>query len=141
LTDPARGYLAEGTAIDKPLTLGQEWAEWKSQASARRWIQAQARIVKAGKMTTTQLYRTLAERGLKVKKWSDLYKVERERCESLFGYLACLWEFCGLARKPWGFEPWKMYNEGAKHYADWLEHLHARKELESMIRGVEEIGE
>lgn len=151
LSDPANGYLAEGTEIERPLTMGETWAKWKRQANARRWIQSQARLAKAGKMTTTQLYRTLADRGVKAKKWPDLNTAEREHCEGgkrglsrwsnagLFGYLDCLWEFCGLSKKPWGFEAQRPYELGAKHYAYWLEELHVRKELQSMIAGIEAI--
>lgn len=139
LVDPANGYLAEGTTVERPLTLGEQWAKWKAEADTRRWIQTRARMVKAGKMTTAQLYKALEAKGIKARRWSDLNTRERERCKDLFGFLGTLWEFCGLAGKPYWFKAEAERELGAKHYEYWLEGLHKRKEIQSMIEGIEAI--
>ena len=133
--------VAEGCQVERPLTMGQRWRKWKQEAGIRRWVQLQARLCKAGKMTTTRLYRVLSERGIRVKKWSDLRTHDKERCRDLFGYLGKLWEFSGLWEKPsYWFERERDYTLGPEHYQGWLESLREYKELESMIAGVESIG-
>lgn len=132
--------VVEGTQCERPLTHGETWREWKREAGARRWIQQQARECKAGRVTTAQLYKTLGERGIVTRKWSDLRTHDRERCEGkLFGYLAILWEFCDCMPKPYGFEPMTEQTLGSKLYEHWLEGLHTRKQLREMIEAVEAI--
>jgi hypothetical protein len=58
----------------------------------------------------------------------------------LHGYLANLWRYCGQPCKPsYYFDVEETPVMGAKLYEHWLEHLHARKELESMIRTIENL--
>lgn len=125
--------------------LGQQWAMWKREAEVRRWISAQGRECKAGKLTTTQLYRVLEDHGLQVIKWSNVpthrgerySHVSRTGLANLFDYLRHLWAFCGLSRKPsYYFDPEGALECGSQHYEGWLAHLHEYKELEAMIAGV-----
>jgi len=74
-----------------------------------------------------------------IKKWGEITTKQRERAgvENLFDYMNKLWEFCGLAEKPWG----KKYYEheptwGAEHYKTWLRDLHTRKQLISQIAAI-----
>jgi|SRR5579871_257148 len=136
----AEELRANGSIITGPITLGQQWAQWKREAHIRRWIQLQARECQAGKITTTQLYRILNERGLTVRKWSELHKHDKDRCEDLRGYLNTLWKFCRLTHKPeYWFEPMEPETMGPQLYAGWLEWLHEYKELASTIAGLKEI--
>jgi hypothetical protein len=138
-------YVEEGCDWKRPLTIGQQWARWKREAGVRRWIQLQARLLRANKPetvnTTNQLYRVLRERGVEVKKWSELKTHDKERCGGdLFGYLKILWEFCGLSRKPgYWFDSLGIRMFGPEHYEYWLDHLHQVKELEMMIQAIKEI--
>lgn len=132
---------AEGSAVEY-LTKGQEWAEWKRQAHIRRWVQSQARLCAKGKMNSIQFYAILAERGVKVTKWSDVGSYERKHngLTDVYAYLSKLWEFCHLQRKPWGFEPERVEEwsdlPGAKHYEHWLSRIRNRKELQGQIAAI-----
>lgn len=134
-------WKTEGHAeMQRPLTNGQKWAAWKREARVRRWIQTQARACSKGKLTTAQLYRTLADRGIKAQKWSDLRKHGKDRCENVFGYLAILWEFCGLSGKPrWYFEPYRMPRCGREHYSHFLEWVVEYRQLVSLIATLQEL--
>jgi hypothetical protein len=126
--------------MQRPLTNGEQWAAWKREARVRRWIQQQARACSKGKLTTAQLYRILADRGIKVQKWSDLRTHDKDRCEGVFGYLAILWEFCGLSRKPaWYFEPYQMPRCGREHYSHFLEWVVEYRQLVSLIATLQEL--
>ena len=93
-----------------------------------------------------KLYTALEAKGLTVRKWSGLSTRDRERCGDLWGYLSQLWEFCGLNSKPSWFRSEGSWFErygtmGCERYKFWLDSLHRRKELESMIAAVEQLGE
>jgi hypothetical protein len=136
--------VEDGCDVQPPLTLGQTWAQFKREAPMRQWIQNQARECSKGKISTTQLYARLRDRGLKVRKWSELSTYERDKCGGeLFKYLGRLWQFCNCSGKPtyWFDQPDHYYKPGSGHYQSWLEHLHEYKELQSMIAGVEELKE
>jgi hypothetical protein len=142
---PEHPLLPSKYAWKYPEGIGQQWAQWKREAHIRRWIQAQARVCQAGKATTTQLYRILAERGLRVTKWSDVptrhgdkySPVSFKDLPDIFAYLNRLWEFCGIASKPkYYFDPESESIVGPELYKNWLEHLHEYKQLAAMIEGV-----
>lgn len=116
--------VVEGSEIEQPLTVGQEWAEWKRQASVRRWIQAQARLTLGqskqvrskrpgwkipkrwsptrAAYNMTDLYKTLESRGVPATKWTELPTRRGDktstngykRYESIFDYLNDLWRNC-----------------------------------------------
>lgn len=112
----------------------EHWQAWREQKATRRAVTRIAR--EKGWENTAKLYRQVEALGVKVRKWSDLRTNEREQCGGdLDGYLAKLWEFCGLTAKPWR-DARDHANWGAGRYEHWLSGLHARKELDSIIAGL-----
>lgn len=134
-------WVADGyPECRKPLTNGEQWAAWKREAPIRRWIQTQARECRKGKLSTAQLYRTLAEREIVARKWSELKTHDKERCGNLWGYLVILWQFCGLhGKRAWYFEPYKMPACGREHYSHFVEWVAEYRQLVSLIATLQEL--
>jgi hypothetical protein len=118
------------------------FAAYKHEQNARRWIQSQARLCSAGKLTSAQLYKILRDRGLSVRKWTDLRKHERMHLKDSFhAYLNHMWKYCGLHQKPYTFQIEKHGTMGADHYTPWLERVREYKALAAEIATIEAIPE
>jgi hypothetical protein len=129
---------------------GVQWAKWKREARLRNklWHIANKRVGWTNKQHTAAIYEDARALGVTVKRWSDINGKEQERIGGLFDYLKRFHEFCGLTEKPGCFEPQEWYVKsahcdyadfGPDHYADWLDKVRARKELESLIAGIREM--
>lgn len=85
----------------------------------------------------------LAERELRVTKWSDVKNCERERRKlgSFGDYLQTLWQFCNLEEKPcrskYDEEPEYLANKwGSKRYYEWQAERDERAQLAEQIAAI-----